>query len=144
VLLTLTLTLAACSKGKQAKAEAKTEAKARTDPDGKPLVPRSVSPGWKLTSLVHSGAPRSVPPGPSPDCWEASYAGSGNALVWLCRYEDKARALHAFQTANTQAQIMIFQEGLYLVIVEWSAESISDFTALIHGVKETMNAPQSN
>ena len=138
-LLALSLTIVSCSKGKQSKTEVKTQANPHANPATKPLVPKTVPPGWKLISVVQSGAPRSVPAGGSPDCWEASYTGSGSALVWLCRYTDQTGALHASEAANAQAQIVIFQEGQYLVVVEWSAESIADLTALIHAVKENLN-----
>jgi hypothetical protein len=143
VLLALSLALFACNKGTQSKKDAKqTEAKSQATPKAKPSVPQSVVPGWKLVSLVKSGAPGSVPAAGSPDCWEASYTGSGNALVWLCRYADTTSALHASESAKASAQIVIFQEREYLVVVEWSAESIADLTALIHAVhavKENLN-----
>jgi hypothetical protein len=135
-LLALSLALLACSKGPHAKPRtAAPQAKA----DAKPRLPDMVSPGWKLTSIAQSAPPPSVPAAGSQDCWEANYTGMGAALVWLCRYGDGTSALHALQSAKTQAQIVTFQEGEYLVVVEWTAESIADFTPLIDAVKENLN-----
>ena len=135
-LLALSLALMACGKGRQAKTS--TDAP-REKTQAKPKLPESVSPGWKLTSPVASSAPPQVLAPGSQDCIEGQYTGVGAALVWLCRFGDRAAALHALQDTKTQRQIMTFQEGEYIVVVEWTTESIADLTALIRGVKENLN-----
>jgi hypothetical protein len=135
-LLVLSFALFACGKGRQAKTG--TEGPQAKTPE-KPNLPQSVSPGWKLASLAQSPAPPEVPAGASRECLEGTYTGVGSAIVWLCRFADRAVAFHALQSTKTQRQIVTFQEGEYLVVVEWTADSIADLTALIHAVKENLN-----
>jgi hypothetical protein len=135
-LLALSLALLACGKGRQAKTRA---GDPHVKTPEKPHLPQSVSPGWKLASLAQSPAPPEVSAAESQACLEGTYTGVGSALVWLCRFADRAGALHALQSAKTQRQIVTFQEGEYLVVVEWTADSVADLTALIHAVKENLN-----
>jgi hypothetical protein len=134
-LLALSLALLACGKDRQAKT--RTDGPQAKTPE-KPNLPQSVSPGWKLASLAQSSAPPGVSAGGSQDCLEGTYTGVGSALVWLCRFADRAGAFHALQSTKTQRQIVTFQEGEYLVVVEWTADSVADLTALIHAVKENL------
>ena len=121
-LLALSVALWACGEG----------------PRAKPEVPESVSPGWKLTSLTPSGAPPEVPEGGSPNCWQANYAGSGAAQIWLCRYSDTTGAFDAAQRARAEAQTVKFQEGEYLVLVKWNNAPRTDLTALIRAVQKDL------
>jgi len=104
----------------------------------KPDLPVSVSPGWKLSSLDRSPAPPGIPPDGSPDCWKADYEGQGSAQVWLCRYKAEAGALDAVQRARAEALTVRFQEGSYLVLVQWNNVPKASLTALVRTIQKVM------
>ena len=93
---------------------------------------------WKLASLAPSPPPLEVSKAGSPDCWRANYTGHGTAQFWLCRYRDKTGAFDAAQDARTEPQIMKFQEGDYLVVVEWNDDSIADLTTIVRAVQKNL------
>jgi hypothetical protein len=106
----------------------------------KPDLPASVSPGWKLTALTRSVAPPpEVPEGGKPDCWQANYGGTGTAQIWLCRYSAETNAFDAAQRARAGAQTVKFQEGEYLVLVQWNNAPRADLAALIRAVQKTLS-----
>jgi len=121
-LLVVLLTLGACGEGA----------------GGRPELPESVSPGWKLTSLQATAVPAEVPAGGTPECWLATYAGTGAAQLWLCRYNAETGAFDAAQRARSEAQTVKFQEGAYLVLVKWNDTPKTDLTALIRAVQKTL------
>ena len=105
----------------------------------KPQLPASVSPGWKLTALTQSAAPQEVPEGVKPECWRANYGGTGTAQIWLCRYSAETNAFDAAQRARAGAQTVKFQEGEYLVLVQWNNAPKADLAALIRAVQKTLS-----
>jgi len=106
----------------------------------KPDLPASVSPGWKLTALTRSVAPPpEVPEGGKPDCWQANYGGTGTAQIWLCRYSAETNAFDAAQRARAGAQTVKFQEGEYLVLVQWNNAPRAALAALIRAVQKTLS-----
>jgi hypothetical protein len=121
-LLFALLTLGSCGEGQR----------------GKPELPESVSPGWKLMSLQATAAPAEVPAGGTPECWLANYAGAGAAQLWLCRYNAETGAFDAAQRARAEAQTVKFQEGAYLVLVKWNNTPKTDLTALIRAIQKTL------
>jgi hypothetical protein len=104
----------------------------------RPDLPESVPPGWKLISLAQAAAPPEVPAGAMPDCWQANYAGAGTARIWLCRYNAETSAFDAAQRARAGAQTVKFQEGEYLVLVQWNNAPKADLTALVRTVQKTI------
>jgi hypothetical protein len=121
-LFTLSVALSGCSEGRRAS----------------PELPESVSPGWKRTDLQESAPPPEVPAGGSPVCRQATYAGSGNAQIWVCRYGDATAAFDAAQRARAEAQTVKFQEDEYLVLVKWNNAPKTELTALIRAVQKTL------
>jgi hypothetical protein len=105
----------------------------------RPELPASVPPGWKLTALAQSAVPPEVPAGAMPDCWQANYAGTGTAQIWLCRYNAETSAFDAAQRARAGAQTVKFQEGEYLVLVQWNNAPKADLTALVRAVQKTLS-----
>jgi hypothetical protein len=119
------LSLSACGKAKP--------------PDNKPPVPVSLSPGWKLTSLAKSAIPDEIPKAGMPECWQADYGGVGSAQISLCKYSNKTGAFDAVQGAKTEPQVVKFDEGGYLVLVNWNNTSIADLTTLVRAVQKSLN-----
>ena len=111
-LLFAVLTLSACTGG----------------PPPKPDIPDSISPGWKLASLVPA----------EPACWTAQYTGPGSADVRICWYKATASALEAVQRTRAEAQTVKFQEEHYFVLVKWNGVSQTDLTALIRAVQKSL------
>ena len=105
----------------------------------RPELPESAPPGWKLTSLAQAAAPPEVPAGAAPVCWQANYAGTGTAQIWLCRYNAETSAFDAAQRARAGAQTVKFQEGEYLVLVQWNNAPKADLTALVRAVQKTLS-----
>jgi hypothetical protein len=54
-------------------------------------------------SLDRAAAPGGIPPGGSPACWKAEYAGRGSAEVWICAYKASTSAFDAVQRGATRA-----------------------------------------
>jgi hypothetical protein len=104
----------------------------------KPELPQSVSPGWKLSSLDRAAAPAGVPPDGSPECWKGDYGGPGSVRVWLCGYKVRESAFDAVQRARTEAQMVKFQEGSYLVLVQWNNVSKENLTALVRAIQKAV------
>ncbi len=105
----------------------------------RPNLPESTPPGWKLTSLAQAAAPPEVPAGAKPECWQANYTGTGTAQIWLCRYNAETSAFDAAQRARAGAQTVKFQEGEYLVLVQWNNTPKADLTALVRAVQKTLS-----
>jgi hypothetical protein len=105
---------------------------------GKPELPASVSPGWTLKSYDVSSPPTGLPDGPVPQCWKADYAGPGSAEVWACGYRVSGSAFNAEQRARAEADTVKFQEGNYLIIVNWHGGSRAEVTALIRGLQKAL------
>ena len=104
-------------------------------PHGKPDIPESVSPGWKLSSYQNL-------PGEAPQCWDAQYSGPGNADVKLCWYKDSTGAFDAVQRTAAEAQAVKFQEGQYFVLVKWNNVAKADLTALIRALQKALHPNQ--
>jgi hypothetical protein len=104
----------------------------------KPELPQSVSPGWKLSSFDRAAAPAGVPPGGSPECWKGDYSGPGSVRVWLCRYKVPESAFDATQRARTEAQMVTFQQGSCLVLVQWNNVSKESLTALVRAIQKAV------
>jgi len=104
----------------------------------KPDLPKSVSPGWQLWSLDHKPAPADVALSGSPYCWLAEYGGQGMAKIWLCRYNAEAAAFDAMQRARAAAQTVKFQEGEYLVLVQWDDSPKASITALVRSIQNVV------
>src|SRR4051794_23605350 len=98
---------------------------------GKPGIPASVSPGWKLASFEPAAAPSGIPGDGAPACWKGMYGGQGSAEVWVCGYKTNAGAFDAVQRARAEAQAVKFQEGKWLVLVKWNDVPKTSLTALI-------------
>lgn len=105
-----------------------------------PELPGSVSPGWKLSSLDRAARPSGVPADGSPECWKGDYDGPGAVHVWLCGYKVPESAFDALQRARTQAQMVKFQEGSYLVLVQWNNVSKENLTALVRAIQKALQA----
>ena len=104
----------------------------------KPELPGSVSPGWKLSSLDRAPAPAGVPRDGSPECWKGDYGGPGTVRVWLCGYKAQESAFDAVQRARTGAQMVKFQEGSYLLLVQWNNVSKENLTALVRAIQKSL------
>ena len=104
----------------------------------RPDLPESVSPGWKLSSFDRSAPPAGVSADGEPQCWKADYAGPGSAQVWACGYRASGSAFDAEQRARAEADTVKFQEGKYLVIVNWHGGSRTEVTALIRGLQKAL------
>jgi hypothetical protein len=74
-----------------------------------------------------------------PKCWKAGYAGAGTADVWLCRFGNETGAFDAAQRAKTEAQSVKFQEGDYLVLVNWNNTPKTDLTSLVRALQKTLS-----
>lgn len=110
---------------------------------GKPELPASVSPGWNLKSYDPSPPPPGLPDGPAPQCWKADYAGPGvpaisGAQAWVCGYRQSGSAFNAEQRARAEADTVKFQEGSYLIVVNWRGGSRAEITALIRGLQKAL------
>jgi hypothetical protein len=104
----------------------------------KPQLPESVSPGWKLSSLDRASGPAGVPADGSPECWRGDYGGPGSVRVWLCGYKVRESAFDAVQRTRTEAQMVKFQEGSYLVLVQWNNVSKENLTALVRAIQKSL------
>jgi len=104
----------------------------------RPELPQSISPGWKLSSLARAAAPAGVPPDGSPECRKGDYGGPGTVRVWLCGYKVRESAFDAVQRTRTEAQMVKFQEGSYLVLVEWNNVSKENLTALVRAIQKSL------
>jgi len=123
----------------------------------KPVLPESVSPGWKLKSLDASSVPPflpypssrlpskqaqaeglETPATGSPDCWQANYAGTGTAHIRLCRFSGEPGAFDAVQRARLEAQTVKFQQDEYLVLVKWENTPKVDLAALMHAIQQAL------
>lgn len=125
-LLSMAIMLAACGGGQPSE----------------PALPQSVSPGWTRTSLRRVGPPAGVPTSGAPQCWKAEYSGQAapqsSADVWACWYSVSGSAFDAMQRARAAAQTVKFQEGNYLVLVNWNDAPKADLTALVRAVQKTL------
>jgi hypothetical protein len=104
----------------------------------KPELPESVSPGWKLASLDRATAPAGVPRDGSPECWKADYGGPGIVRVWLCGYKVRESAFNAVQRTRAEAQMVKFQEGSYLVLIQWNNVSKENLSALVRAIQKAL------
>jgi hypothetical protein len=104
----------------------------------KPELPASVSPGWALKSYDSTAPPAGLPDGPAPQCWKADYAGPGSVQAWVCGYRASGSAFDAEQRARAEADTVKFQEGNYLIVVNWHGGSRSEVTALIRGLQKAL------
>ena len=104
----------------------------------KPVIPESVSPGWKLRSLNQSVLPAGLAAEGSPSCWKAAYEGEGTVEMWICWYRVPANAFEAVQRARAEAQTVKFQEGSYFVLAKWNNTPKANLTALIRGVQKAL------
>ena len=109
-------------------------------PPEKPDVPASVSPGWKLSSLEKSARPSEVAAQGEPQCWKASYSGSGQVDTWICWYNVSSAAFDAVQRTRAEAQTVKFQEGQWFVLLKWNNTSRTDVTALIRAVQKALHS----
>ena len=98
-------------------------------PPPKPDIPDSISPGWKLASLVPSGEPA---------CWTAEYTGPGSADVRICWYKATASAFEAVQRARAEAQTVKFPEEHYFVLVKWNNVPKANITVLIRAIQKAL------
>jgi hypothetical protein len=96
----------------------------------KPDIPDSISPGWKLSSLVPSDG--------DPACWTAEYAGPGSAEVRICWYKATVSAFEAVQRARAEAQTVKFQEEHYFVMVKWNNVPKTNLTALVRAIQKAL------
>jgi hypothetical protein len=99
-------------------------------PPRQPDIPDSVSPGWKLSSLTKSAG--------TPDCWNADYAGTGNAEVNICWYQAPGSAFDAVQRTPAEAQAVKFQVDHYFVLVKWNNVPKANLTALIRAIQKAL------
>ena len=106
---------------------------------GKPELPASVTPGWKLGSYEATAKPAEVPE--SPECWKAAYAAEqAKAEVVICGYKVEGSAFDAAQRARAEAETVKFQAGRYLVQVKWSNTTKTNITALVRAVQKVLPA----
>jgi hypothetical protein len=99
-------------------------------PRRQPDIPDSVSPGWKLSSITKAAG--------TPDCWQADYAGAGNADVKICWYQASGSAFDAVQRTPAEAQAVKFQENHYFVLVKWNNAPKANLTALIRAIQKAL------
>ncbi len=116
-----------------------------SSPPSKPAIPASVSPGWSLLSLEKAALPSAlgVPQEGSSTCWKGNYTGQGlsgaaTANIWVCWYKEKANAFDALQRARAEAQMVKFQEGRYLVFLQWNNVAKTSLTALVRGIEKAL------
>lgn len=107
-----------------------------------PQLPQSVSPGWTRTSLRRVGPPAGIPTTGAPQCWKADYSGQAapqsSAQVWACWYQVSGSAFDAMQRARAEAQSVKFQQGNYLVLVNWNDTPKAKLTALVRAVQKAL------
>jgi hypothetical protein len=115
----------------------------RSAQNTKPDLPQSVSPEWTLKSLERQPAPSGIPKDGQPECWRAEYAGNGKVHAYTCRYDADTGAFDAVQRTRTEAQTVKFQEGPYLVIVNWENVSEDDLTPLVRALQKSLGPPKS-
>jgi hypothetical protein len=89
-------------------------------------------------SLAPAAAPVGLPPGDSPACWKGEYGGPGSVQAWLCGYKVRESAFDALQRARTEAQTVKFQEGSYLVLLQWNNVSKENLTALVRAIQKAL------
>jgi hypothetical protein len=58
--------------------------------------------------------------------------------AWVCGYRASAVALDAEQRARAEADTVKFQEGNYLIVVNWQGGSRAEVTALIRGLQKAL------
>ena len=100
-------------------------------PPPKPDIPDSISPGWKLSSLVLSGG--------EPTCWTAEYTGPGSAEIRICWYKATASAFEEVQRTRAEAQRVKFQVEHYFVLVKWNNAPKANLTALIRAIQKALH-----
>jgi hypothetical protein len=105
-----------------------------------PDLPKSVAPGWTLTSLDHAQPPPQLPAGSAPQCWKAVYSGPGEAQIWVCGYSSETGAFDAEQRTPMRADTVKFQEGKRLVIVEYKNAKSTDLEALIRSIQKKLKS----
>jgi hypothetical protein len=107
-------------------------------PPGKPDLPASISPGWKMKTYAAAPPPEGLPDGFKPVCWKADYEGSGNAVaeVWICGYA--VSAFEPMQRARAAANTVKFYKGRYLILVRWNGGTRTDVTALMRGLENAL------
>lgn len=109
-----------------------------SDPD----LPQSISPGWTRVSFARGPAPSAVPKSGEPQCWKADYSGQAaprtSAEVWACRYKTTESAFDAMQRARTEAQMVKFQQGSYLVLVKWNDAPKAGIAALVRAIQKAV------
>ena len=107
----------------------------------RPDLPASVSPGWTLRKMELSAPPGGLPAaGMPPVCWKANYASEGDATVWVCGYRQSASAFDAAQRMPSGASTVKFQQGVYLVVVQWSNVSQTGITVLVRAIGKSLPA----
>ena len=99
-------------------------------PPPKPDIPDSISPGWKLSSLVPSGG--------EPTCWTAEYTGPGSAEIRICWYKATASAFEEVQRTRAEAQTVKFQVEHYFVLVKWNNAPKANLTALVRAIQKAL------
>ena len=109
-----------------------------------PELPQSVSPGWTRVALRRAGTPAGIPTAGAPQCWKADYSGQAapqsRAEVWTCWYKASGSAFDAMQRARAEAQTVKFQQGNYLVLVNWNDSPKANLTALVRAVQKALPA----
>lgn len=103
-----------------------------------PKLPESATPGWTRKSFAKAEGPAGLPAGVKPECWKADYASTGQAQVWACGYAQESSAFDAMQRARAEADTVKFQEGKFLVIVQWHGVSRDEITALVRAVQRNL------
>jgi hypothetical protein len=107
----------------------------------KPDLPTSVSPGWTLQRMNPSPAPEGLPPSdPPPLCWKADYAAESTASVWVCGYRISGSAFNAAQRLPSSGNAIKFQQGRYLIAVQWNNVSQTAIRALIVAIQKSVPA----
>jgi hypothetical protein len=107
-----------------------------SNPAGKPDLPASVSPGWRLDSFAPETKPADIPG--APECWKAKYSGQGTAEALVCGYKEPGGAFDASQRARAEAQAVKFQSGKYFVLVKWNNAPKTGITALVRAIQKAL------
>ena len=111
-----------------------------------PPLPASVSPSWTRTAFAKSDAPKGLPSGgTAPICWKGDYAlaaasnsPAGSAVIRACRYSAGTLAFDAVQRMSSAADTVQFQEGPWLLVVQWTGASKTDITTLVRSVQRSL------
>jgi hypothetical protein len=92
--------------------------------------------------LSRVSLPAGIPASGAPQCWKADYSGQAapqsSAQVWVCWYKASGSAFDAMQRARAEAQTVKFQEGNYLVLVNWNDTPKANLTALVRTVQKAL------